>query len=119
VHSSRSYVRELIKRLHYIKGHIEGVEKMIKADRGEKEVYQQLTAIERALHSTIHQVFDEQLKKHFAELLVKRRELCPDTCAECARLDAFRTNFPNLKLQDVIQELSRLRSSEKKTRVKK
>ncbi len=52
--------KEIIKRLHHIKGQLGGVEKMLDDDRPVKEVYFQLIAVEKALHEAIYGVFDDQ-----------------------------------------------------------
>ncbi len=103
--------KEIAKRLHYIKGQLAGVEKMLEDGRKVKDVYTQLKAIERALHQAIYGVFDDQLKKHFAGVLAERLALCPGDCDDAERLQFLRTEFANLGLKELIDELAWLRNS--------
>ncbi|MGH7453935.1 MAG: metal-sensitive transcriptional regulator, partial [bacterium] len=69
--------KEIVKRLHYIKGQLGGIEKMLDDDRPVKDIYGQLKAVEQALHQAIYVVLDDQIKRQFAEALVQRLEVCP------------------------------------------
>lgn len=103
--------KEIVKRLHHIKGQLGGVEKMLDDDRPIKEVYALLKAVEKALHQSIYGVFDDQLKKHFAEVLAERLALCPGDCDDAERLQFLKTEFAKFNLKEVIDELAWLRNS--------
>ena len=103
--------REIVKRLHYIKGQLAGVEKMLEDDRLVKDVYTQLKAAERALHQAIYGVLEDQLKKHFAEVLAERLALCPGDCDDAERLQFLKSEFVKLDLKELIDELAWLRNS--------
>lgn len=103
--------KEIVKRLHYIKGQLGGIEKMLEDDRPVKEVYTQLKAVEKALHQAIYGVLDDQLKKHFAEVLVERLALCPGDCDDAERLQFLKSEFAKLDLKGLIDELAWLRNS--------
>ncbi len=103
--------REVIKRLHHIKGQLGGIEKMIDEDRSVKEMYAQLKAVERALHQAIYGVLDDQLKKHFAEVLAERLAVCPGDCDDAERLQFLKCEFAKLNLKELIDELAWLRNS--------
>ncbi len=103
--------KEIVKRLHYIRGQLAGVEKMLEDGRIVKDVYTQLKAAERALHQAIYGVFDDQLKKHFAEVLVERLALCPGDCDDAERLQFLKAEFAKLDLKELIDELAWLRNS--------
>jgi DNA-binding FrmR family transcriptional regulator len=103
--------KEIVKRLHYIKGQLTGVEKMLNDGRQVKEVYSQLKAAERALHQAIYGVLDDQLKKHFAEVLAERLALCPGDCDDADRLQFLKSEFAKLDLKELIDELAWLRNS--------
>ena len=103
--------REIIKRLHYIKGQISGIEKMMVDNRAVKDVYGQLKAVEKALHQAIYVVLDDQLKKHFAEVLAERLAVCPGDCDDAERLQFLEHEFSKLDLKNLIDELAWLRNS--------
>lgn len=103
--------KEIIKRLHSIRGQLAGVEKMLDDGRLVKDIYAQLKAAERALHQAIYGVLDDQLKKHFAEVLAERLALCPGDCDDAERLQFLKSEFANLGLKELIDELAWLRNS--------
>ncbi|MBI3585521.1 MAG: metal-sensitive transcriptional regulator [Ignavibacteriales bacterium] len=103
--------KEIVKRLHHIRGQLGGIEKMLTDDRPMKEVYVQLKAAEKALHQVIYGVLDDQLKKHFAEVLVERLALCPGDCDDAERLQFLKAEFAKLDLKELIDELAWLRNS--------
>jgi len=100
-----------LKRLHYVKGQLGGIEKMLESDKSVKEIYTQLKAVEKGLHQAIYGVLDDQMKKHFAEVLVERLALCPGDCDDAERLQFLKREFSRLDLNDLIDELAWLRNS--------
>lgn len=108
---SQQEKKEVVKRLHHIKGQISGIEKMLTGDRPVKEIYTQLKAVERALHQAIYGVLNDQLKKHFAEVLAERLALCPGDCDDAERLQFLKSEFAKLDLRELIDELAWLRNS--------
>lgn len=103
--------KEIIKRLHYIKGQLSGIEKMMQDGRAVKDVYGQLKAVEKALHQAIYVVLDDQLKKHFAEVLAERLAVCPGDCDDAERLQFLKHEFSKLDLKNLIDKLAWLRNS--------
>ena len=98
--------RTILKRLHYVQGQLQGVEKMIGNDRPAEHVYIQLKAVEQGIHRVIHVVFEEQLKKHLAEVLSSRLAACPGNCSDAERLQFTKKQFDKLDLKEVIKSLS-------------
>lgn len=116
---SHNQGKELVKRLHHVKGQLGGIEKMLEDERPVKEVYVQLKAAEKALHQAIYGVLDEGLKKHFAEVLSERLALCPGDCDDAERLQFLRTEFAKLDLAELVDELAWLRHSLKEATCQK
>lgn len=103
--------KEIVKRLHYIKGQLGGIEKMLDDNRPVKDIYAQLKAVEKGVHQAIYGVLDDQLKRHFAEVLVERLALCPGDCDDAERLQFLKSEFAKLDLKELIDELAWLRNS--------
>jgi len=103
--------KEILKRLHYVAGQIGGIERMVDSDRPIKEVYVQLKAVERSLHSTIYEVLDKQVKSRFAAVLADRLSKCPGDCDNAARLQILKKGFSELDLKDLIIEYEWLQHS--------
>ncbi|HWP82181.1 MAG TPA: metal-sensitive transcriptional regulator [Bacteroidota bacterium] len=108
---NRKEKQEVVKRLHYVRGQLSGIEKMLEEDRPVKEIYTQLKAAEKALHKAIYGVLDDQLKKHFAEVLAERLALCPGDCDDAERLQFLKSEFAKFNLKELIDELAWLRNS--------
>jgi len=108
---SQKEKKEFVKRLHYITGQLGGIEKMLDENRPVKDVYTQLKAVERGVYQAIYGVWDDQLKKHFAEVLAERLALCPGDCDDAERLQFLKGEFAGLELGGLIDELAWLRNS--------
>lgn len=106
-------MKDIVKRLHHIKGQLGGIEKMLEDGRPVKDVYGQLKAVEQALHQAIYVVLDDQLKKQFAEILAQRLAVCPGDCDDAERLQFLRREFSKLDLKELIDELTWLLDSTK------
>jgi DNA-binding FrmR family transcriptional regulator len=98
--------RDTIKRLHYLKGQLGGIEKMLEDDRPIQEVFAQLKAVEQALQQIIYVVWDDQIKRQFAEALAKRLAACPGDCSDAERLQFLRREFSKLDLKKIMDELA-------------
>jgi DNA-binding FrmR family transcriptional regulator len=103
--------RKIVTRLHHIKGQLEGVERMIDAERPVKDIYVQLKAVEHSLHQAIYGLFDGQLKTHVAEVLAERWAVCPGDCDDAERLQFLKHEFSKLALKELLDELAWLRNS--------
>ncbi|MGH2569123.1 MAG: metal-sensitive transcriptional regulator [Bacteroidota bacterium] len=98
--------KAVVKRLHYIQGQLNGIEKMIEEDRSMEEIFRQMKAVERGMHNTIYDVFEDQLKMHLAEVLSVRLAACPGNCSDAERLQYTKKQFAELDLKGVIESLT-------------
>lgn len=103
--------KAVVKRLHYIQGQLNGIEQMLEEDRSVQEVFTQLKAVEQAVHSTIYDVLEEQLKMHLAEMLSARLAACPGNCSDAERLQFTKREFAQLDLKGIMESLSWLDNS--------
>ncbi len=97
--------KEILKRLHFIIGQLHGIEDMIENNRQLNDIYIQLRAVEKGVNKAIYVVFEEQLKKHLAEVLSKRLAECPGDCSDAERLRYTREQFAKLDLKEVIESI--------------
>jgi len=84
---------------------------MLDNRRSPSEIYAQLKAVEKGVHEAIYNVFDGQLKKHFADVLAERLALCPGDCDDAERLQFLKSEFGKFDLKVLIDELAWLRTS--------
>lgn len=106
--------KAVLKRLHTIQGQLNGIEKMIDEGRSVQDIFNQLKAVEKGVHSTIYDVLEDQLKMHLAEVLSVRLAACPGNCSDVERLQFTRREFANLDLKAIIESLSWLAPEEAK-----
>jgi len=107
--------KAVLKRLHIIQGQLDGIEKMIDEDRSVQEIFNQLKAVEKGVHSTIYDVLEDQLKMHLAEVLSVRLAACPGNCSDAERLQYTKKQFSELDFKQIIQSIDWLNKREEKT----
>jgi DNA-binding FrmR family transcriptional regulator len=100
--------RDLKKRLHYIKGQIEGIERMLDDGRDPSDVYIQFKAVEGAFQKAFYVVLDETLRKDLALKIVRVVNACPGNCQESDKIEFIRKEFPKLDLKGVAQVISEI-----------
>lgn len=100
--------RDLKKRLHYIKGQIEGIERMLDEDRDANDIYIQFKAIEGGLQKAIYVVLDETLRKDLALKIVKVVNACPGNCQDADKIEFIRNEFPKLDLKQIARVISEI-----------
>lgn len=103
--------KEILKRLHFIGGQLRGIEEMIENDRQLHDIYAQLRAVEKGINKAIYVVFEEQVKKHLAEVLSKRLADCPGDCSDAERPRYTREQFAKLDLKEIIESIECLKKS--------
>ncbi len=111
--------KAILKRLSFVKGQIQGIEKMIENNRSIKDLFVQLKAVEQALHAATYGVFEDQLKTHLAEALSERLATCPGNCSDAERLQFTRREFAKLDLKGIIESLTWLVPEEKVSKARK
>lgn len=106
--------RDLKKRLHYIKGQIEGIERMLDDGRNANDIYIQFKAVEGALQKAIYVVLDETLRKDLALKIVKVVNACPGNCEDADKIEFIRNEFPKLDLKQIAQVISEIHKIDEK-----
>jgi DNA-binding FrmR family transcriptional regulator len=106
--------RIIKKRLHYIKGQMEGIEKMIDEDREPSDIHAQFKAVEGALQKAIYVVLDEALRSELAVKIVNVVNACPGNCEDAEKIKFIKKEFPNLDLKKVVQILPEINVIDKK-----
>jgi DNA-binding FrmR family transcriptional regulator len=107
-------MRELRKRLNYVKGQLAGIDKMLDEGRDPAEIYAQLRSIESAFQKSILQTFEEQHRVALAKVIVSELDSCPGACSHCNDLEAVKKAFPRWTLGQVLDALRSFRRKETK-----
>ncbi len=107
-------VKELKKHLHYLKGQIEGIEKMI--DRGEdsNDIYIQFKAIEGTMNKTIYVLLEDILRKDLALKIVKVVNACPGNCEDAEKIEFVKNEFPKMEIKKVASIIAEMGTIEEK-----
>lgn len=104
----KELIREVKKRLHYIKGQVEGIERMIDKGREPNDIVIQFKAVEGAVKKAIYEVLDETLRKDLALRIVEVVDACPGNCEYAGKIQSIKRDFPNLKFEEITQVISEI-----------
>ncbi len=107
-------IKELKKHLHYLKGQIEGVEKMIEQEENLNDVYVQFKAIEGTLNKAFYVLLEDILRKHLALKIVKIVDSCPGNCEDAVKIEFVKKEFPNLEIKKVASIITEMDTIEEK-----
>lgn len=112
---------DIIKRLHYIKGQIEGIEKMLDEGKEPEKILTQFKASEEGLSKAHFLLLDEVFRKGLALKLVEVMNACPGNCQEVDKIDFLKKKFPDIGLDELTQKMkevdeinARMKSNQKK-----
>ncbi|GBD88209.1 hypothetical protein BMS3Abin03_02144 [bacterium BMS3Abin03] len=107
-------VKTLKNHLHYLKGQVEGVEKMIDRDEDSNDIYIQFKAIEGTLHKTIYVLLEDILRKELAQKIVKVVNACPGNCEDAEKIEFVKKEFPKMQIKKVASIISEMDTIEEK-----
>ena len=102
--------KEILKRIHYVIGQLQGVEKMITEERDPVEIYAQLISARSALKNSVIETMDTEYRYKLAESLVEDLEKCDGTCGMQDTLIKFKKDFPKMTSKEVFSSLKVIRS---------
>lgn len=106
--------RELIKRLHYVKGQLDGIEKMLRDERPPQEIYVQLRSVESAVHKSILQTFEMQYRQALIQTIVYALETCQNRNPCCDKVEALKRTVPRMDMMEVLKCLREFKEEEEK-----
>lgn len=96
---------DIIKRLHYVKGQLNGIEKMINEGKDPEKIIIQFKASEEGLSKAHFLLLDEVFRKGLALKLVEVMNACPGNCQEADKIDFLKKKFPNIELDELTQKI--------------
>ena len=101
-------VKKLKKHLHYLKGQIEGVEKMIDREENPGDIFTQFKAIEGTLNKASYILLEDILRKELALKIVKVVDACPGNCEDADKIEFAKKEFPNMEIKKVANIISEM-----------
>lgn len=96
---------DIIKRLHYVKGQLDGIERMINEDKDADKIIIQFKAAEEGISKAHFLLLDEVFRKGLALKLVEVMNACPGNCQEADKIDFLRKKFPELGLDEITEKM--------------
>ncbi len=97
----KDITEDVVKRLHYIKGQLGGIEKMLQEDKDPKAIINQFKAAEEALNKAHFLLLDEVFRKGLALQLSDVIKACPGNCQESDKIAFLQEKFPQLELGEI------------------
>jgi len=101
-------VKKLKKHLHYLKGQIEGVEKMIDNEDNPNKILTQFKALEGTLNKASYILLEDILRKELALKIVKVVDACPGNCEDAEKIEFAKKEFPNMEIKKVASIISEM-----------
>lgn len=107
---SKDLTRDVKNRLKSISGQIDGIVKMLDEDRPPKDILLQFRAVKSGVHKAEQLLLDEVFRKTLAIQIVETLDACPGNCGNEERLETFRRQFPDLKLEELAEKMEEMNS---------
>ena len=106
----KDLTRDIKARLKSINGQIEGIIKMLDEERPPKDILLQFRSVKSGMNKAEQLLLDEVFRKTLAIQIVKTMDACPGDCGNEERLEAFRKEFPDLKLEELAGKMEEINS---------
>lgn len=103
---------DLIKRLNFIKGQIEGITRMLAEGNDPDKISIQFKAADVALQKAHFLLLDEVFRKSLALKLVKVMNTCPGNCPDAKKIEVLKQQFPLLEDGELTQKMKEINEIE-------
>lgn len=104
----KDLTRDIKTRLKSISGQVEGIVKMLDDERSPKDILLQFRSVKSGMNKAEQLLLDEVFRKTLAIQIVKTLDACPGDCGNEEKLDAFRQQFPDLKLEELAEKMEEI-----------
>ena len=104
----KDLTRDIKARLKSISGQVDGIVKMLDEERSPKDILLQFRSIKSGMHKAEQLLLDEVFRKTLAIQIVKTMDACPGDCGNEERLEVFRKQFPDLKLEELAEKMEEM-----------
>ena len=106
----KDLTRDIKVRLKSISGQIDGIVKMLDEERSPKDILLQFRSVKSGVNKAEQLLLDEVFRKTLAIQIVKTLDACPGDCGNEERLETFRQQFPDLKLEELAEKMEEINS---------
>ena len=105
-------VSDIKTRLKTISGQINGIIKMLETGKDPKQIDTQFKSVIKGLNKAHYLLLDEVYRKVLALKIVKAIDACPGDCGNEEKINHLRKEFPNIKLDELIDKLKEIQAIE-------
>lgn len=105
-------IKQFKNHLHYLKGQIEAVERMIENGKNLNDIYNQFKALQGTMDKASYILLEEILRKELALKIVRAVDACPGNCSDAEKIQFAKNEFPNLevtKVSAIISEMDKIK----------
>jgi len=99
---------DIIKRVNYIKGQLEGISKMLDDGKDPDQILNQFKAAQKGLDKAHYLLLDEVYRKSLAIKIVEVADNCPGNCGNEDKIQFIKEQFPNLDLNDLTKKMKEI-----------
>lgn len=99
---------DIIKRLNFIKGQVEGIVRMLDENKDPDQISNQFKAADQALQKAHFLLLDEVFRKSLALNLVKVMNACPGNCPDAQKIELLKEQFPILQEGELTYKLKEI-----------
>ena len=101
-------IKSFKKHLHYLKGQIDAIEKMIDNGKSINDIYIQFKSLQGTMDKASYLLLEEILRKELALKIVKVVDACPGDCDDAEKIKYVKKEFPNLEIKRVASIISEM-----------
>lgn len=99
---------DLVKRLSFIKGQIEGIVRMLDEGKDPDKILIQFKAADQALQKSHYLLLDEVFRKSLASKLVEVMNACPGNCPDAEKIELLKEQFPILQQGELTAKIKEI-----------
>ncbi len=104
----KNLTHDIIKRVNYIKGQLEGISKMLDEGKDPDQILNQFKSAQKGLDKAHYLLLDEVYRKSLAIKIVEVADTCPGDCGNEDRIQFIKEQFPNLELNDLTKKMKEI-----------
>jgi DNA-binding FrmR family transcriptional regulator len=104
----RDLTRDIKTRLATIGGQVNGLIKMLDNEEDPEKIITQFKAVDNGLDTAYNLLLDEVYRKALAIKIVEVVDACPGNCGNEEKIDFIRTQFPKLKMDEILKKLKEI-----------
>lgn len=104
----KDLTHDIIKRVNYIQGQLNGIAKMLDEGKNPDQILNQFKAAQKGLDKAHYLLLDEVYRKSLAIKIVEVADTCPGNCGNEDKIQFIKDQFPHLDLNDLTKKMKEI-----------